>query len=248
MGEPTPESLVATIAVGQLEKFASAASGDLVEVVQRPAGAFTAILVDGQGSGPGAKALSGLIVGRAASLVRDGARDLAVLQSVHDFLLAYRNGLVSATIDLITVDPVAGHLRLARQAAAPAMVGNGKEFTPVVGVSGPIGRWQVEPAMTAQVPLVDGVMMLVTSDGIAHSGQRHGVAPLDLAAELAKADLARQSPDTVAAWVLALGRDRDAGRPGDDMSVVVVGVHTDGTGDRATTMRVSFPIVRRVGR
>lgn len=162
------------VAIGQVGKFASVASGDMVEVVRRPAGAYSVILVDGQGSGPRAKALSALLVGRAAALVRDGTRDVAVIASVHDFLLAYRNGLVSAPVDLITVDPVAGHIRLARQSFTPAALGDWTGFKPAGALSGPIGRWRVEPVATVDTPLVDGATMVVTTDGISQSGNRRG--------------------------------------------------------------------------
>ena len=60
--------------------------------------------------------------------------------------------------------------------------------------------------------------------------------------------MAGQSPDDIAAVVLAVGRERDGGRPGDDMTVVVVGVRGDPGEDHSLAMRVSFPVSSRVAR
>ncbi len=238
-------ALRVVIAVQQAAKYASAASGDTVEVVQRPGSALSVLLVDGQGSGPGAKALSLLLTGRAASLVRDGARDQTVLDSAHDFLLAHRNGLVSATVDLVTIDPVAGELRIARHALAPAVVGDNVGFRMTGPVSGPIGRWQVEPAATFRTGIVAGTTLVVTSDGVAHAGDRRGGSPLDLAHALTAAGLAGATPGEIGEFVMGLARDRDHGRPADDMTVVVVGVRADADPDRSMTMRVSLPVTKR---
>ena len=49
------------IAVAKTNKYASSESGDTVELVERPTGGFSVVLVDGQGSGQPAKTLSLLV-------------------------------------------------------------------------------------------------------------------------------------------------------------------------------------------
>ncbi|MGC8875276.1 MAG: serine/threonine-protein phosphatase, partial [Chloroflexia bacterium] len=59
------------IAVAKTHKFASRESGDTVELVERPHGGLSVLLVDAQGSGPAAKTLSNLITSRGAALIKD---------------------------------------------------------------------------------------------------------------------------------------------------------------------------------
>ncbi|HCG28801.1 MAG TPA: stage II sporulation protein E, partial [Chloroflexi bacterium] len=49
------------------------------------------------------KTLSMMVSSKAVALLKDGIRDGAVARGVHDSLLAYRHGKVSATLDLLSV-------------------------------------------------------------------------------------------------------------------------------------------------
>ncbi len=46
------EPLLVDVAVAKTEKYASRESGDTVEMVERPGGGFTIVMIDGQGRGP----------------------------------------------------------------------------------------------------------------------------------------------------------------------------------------------------
>ncbi|MFN8538506.1 MAG: hypothetical protein U0232_13645 [Thermomicrobiales bacterium] len=74
------------IAVAKTNKYASSESGDTVELVERPTGGLSVVLVDGQGSGQAAKTISMMVSAKAVSLLKDGARDGAVARVVHDHL------------------------------------------------------------------------------------------------------------------------------------------------------------------
>lgn len=111
--------LEANVSVHKVGKHAAGESGDTAEIVERAGGGFSVVVVDGQGSGRGAKALSLLISTRAVSLLKDGMRDRTAIEGVHDFLVAHRNGLVSATIDIITLTPADRSISIIRQASVP---------------------------------------------------------------------------------------------------------------------------------
>ena len=99
-----PESLIIDVGVAKTEKYASRESGDTVELVERPSGGFTVVMIDGQGSGRAAKTLSLLLSSKAVALVKEGVRDGVVARATHDYLFAFRHGQVSATLDLLSID------------------------------------------------------------------------------------------------------------------------------------------------
>ncbi|MBX6341209.1 MAG: serine/threonine-protein phosphatase, partial [Thermomicrobiaceae bacterium] len=86
--------LVIDAAVSKTHKYALRESGDTVEVVERPGGGFSLVIVDGQGSGAAAKLLSLLVAGRAVGLLSEGVRDGAAARAAHDYLYATRGGKV----------------------------------------------------------------------------------------------------------------------------------------------------------
>ena len=90
------------VAVAKVGRHTAAESGDTLEMIERPGGGFSFVLVDGQGSGQAAKAISSLLSARAVGLIKDGVRDGAVARAIHDQLFAYRHGQVSATLTLLT--------------------------------------------------------------------------------------------------------------------------------------------------
>ena len=90
------------VEVAKLGKYAVGVSGDSVEVVERPCGGISIVIVDGQGHGKAAKRMSLMIANKAAGLIEDGARDGAVMRVINDHLYAFRDGQVSATATLIS--------------------------------------------------------------------------------------------------------------------------------------------------
>ena len=78
------------VAVAKVGKYASLESGDTVEVIERPLGGLSLVLVDGQSSGKGAKRISNLAARKAIGLLAEGVRDGAAARASHDYLRAQR--------------------------------------------------------------------------------------------------------------------------------------------------------------
>ena len=92
------------IAVAKVNKYAVSESGDTLEVVERPGGGLSVVLADGQSSGRGAKAVSMMVVRRVISLLAEGVRDGAAARAASDYLFSERNGKVSSTLNILSVD------------------------------------------------------------------------------------------------------------------------------------------------
>lgn len=217
-----PESLVIDVGVAKTEKYASRESGDTVELVERPNGGFTIVMIDGQGSGRAAKTLSLLLSSKAVALVKEGVRDGVVARATHDYLFAFRHGQVSATVDLLSIDLRTRTTVITRNAESPMIVGLAGQTDVLPALSGPIGRYRWTKPSVRELPLQPGLEVLLFTDGIWHSGRRSNQPPLDLAA-VGDGCFGRGTPaQTLADQLLETVIERDAGKPNDDMAVVAL--------------------------
>lgn len=214
-------------AIAKIGKYATRESGDTVELIERPHGGVSLVLVDGQRSGRPAKKISNLVARKAIQLLGEGVRDGAAARAAHDYLYTYRGGKVSATLNIVSVDAVTQTLVMSRNNDAPMIV-----HTPQRGLflldepSDSIGtRRNTKPVIT-EIPVEVGPLVIAYTDGLRHAGSWHGGGRcFDPAA--AVRDLLEEGisdPQTIADRLLAGAVEMDDGRPRDDISVVVVSV------------------------
>lgn len=236
-------TLAVEIGIAKTNKYASRESGDTAELVERPAGGFSVVMADGQGSGRAAKSLSLMVTSKAVGLLKEGVRDGAVARGVHDFLFAYRHGQVSATLDILSVDLKSETIVITRNAETTMLVRRHGYYETVPGASGPIGLYHMTRPTVTQLPLASGLHVLLVTDGVSGAGRRSGEGPLDLPA-FAATHLAGDLPaETMAERVLAAAIERDGQRPADDMTVVALALrhHTEPTLVRRLTARIPLP-------
>lgn len=230
------------IAVAKTHKYATRESGDTVELVERPAGGLSVVLVDGQGHGQAAKNLSLLVSAKAVALLKDGARDGAVARVVHDYLHTFRQGRVSSTLEILSVDLVSKTVVSSRNSATPLLLGRGGTYEIVPSASSSIGiRRHMKPTID-QFDAEPGLRVALFSDGIIHAGERYRQPfdPLAFAtAQLCGALSARELADALLAEALAA----DQGRPEDDMTVVALTLSPRGQYPPVRRMEVVVPLL-----
>lgn len=243
------------IAVAKVAKYAVHESGDTVEVVERPNGGLSVVMADGQRSGRSAKAISNLAVRKAISLLAEGVRDGAVMRAAHDYLRTQRSGQVSAELTILSVDLETRTLVVSRNSQCPVFLvdpGSDSALSPVDELT-----WQSldEPATTVGIynrarpviterPLEAGQVVVAFTDGVLHAGERRP-HPLDIRQLLTRLPECRAGgAQTLADAILDAAVAADAGRPGDDTTVVVIKVHAADESDAPTVRRmtVSFPV------
>lgn len=232
-------------AVAKIAKYATSESGDTIEMIERPQGGFSLVMVDGQGSGRGAKTLSNLVTARAVAMLKDGARDGAVARAVHDYLYGYRHGQVSSTLNIVSVDFQSRTVVVSRNNPLPYYVISPEGLVSSNDPSTAIGLYPNTKPVVSQHDIREGMYLIAFTDGIAQAGSRYGKA-LDLANYLAsvKCDDGCSAKE-LADDILLRAVELDNGRPNDDMSVVVLAtVHRDDNEAKIRRLHTSFPLER----
>lgn len=228
------------IAVAKVGKYATGISGDSVEVVERPCGGVSVVIVDGQGAGRAAKRTSHMIATKAASLIEDGARDGAVMRVLNDHLYAFRDGQVSATVTLLTADLDHGCLVVSRNSNSPVAVSTPSLTDKLEAPVDPIGvRRLIKPVIT-HFELLEGTILMGCTDGVIHAGRYLGQNKFcfDWVHEQFTRDL---STSELANEILAHAIALEDGKPRDDMVVAVLALKSRPSGLGVRKMSVTYP-------
>jgi serine phosphatase RsbU (regulator of sigma subunit) len=230
------------IAVAKVGKWATRESGDTLEMVERPGGGLSLVLVDGQHSGRGAKAVSNVVARKAISLLAEGVRDGAVARAAHDYLFALHNGKVQATLNIVSLDLVSSSLVLSRNNPNPVHIITPQGIRDLDAPSSPVGIYRHTKPTIDEVPLAPETVVVVYTDGLAQAGLRRGHT-LDVRAEVEK--LHAEGLEAAQTWadrLLALALECDEQRAADDISILVVGVLPRRNGDNARRLLVRMPL------
>ena len=230
------------VAAAKVGKWATSESGDTLEMIERPHGGFSFVLVDGQRSGRAAKAISNLVARKAISELAEGVRDGAAARAAHDYLYTHKGGQVSATLNILSVDLTSNTLVLSRNSHCPTIIITPESRLQLLDApSEPVGvRHGIKPQVT-ELPLTAGTVVVVYTDGLEMAGARSSRVfdvPAAVRALTAGGDVsAHQLADSLLGQALAL----DEGRPRDDVSVLVLRV-VDHIGDGVRRLAVRLPL------
>lgn len=230
------------VAVAKVPKWASRESGDTLEMIERPQGGFSFVLVDGQGSGRAAKAISNLVARKAIAEMAEGVRDGAAARAAHDLLYTSKGGKVSATLNIVSVDLTTGTVVLSRNNPLPTIVVNPDgTFRLLDEPSVPVGIYPRTRPVITEVTLAPGLGIVVYTDGLAHAGERTG-RPMDILAAIGEIAAQGMNARHLADGLLARSLALEEGRPQDDISVLVLCVHPDdGDPVRRLHVQVGLP-------
>lgn len=229
------------IAVSKTKKYATSSSGDTVEVVERPRGGVSVVMADGQSSGRGAKWISTMVVRKVISLLAEGVRDGAAARAASDSLFTERNGRVSSTLNILSVDVQTNSLVITRNNPAPVMLFQNNSIKVIDSESNSIGFYSGTRPNIIEVPLEIGLVVVSFTDGLIHAGDRSG-KPMnieDVLMELLRKD--QYGAQEIADLLMERAMILEEGRPVDDISIVVLQVQ-DCLQNSIRRMNVRLPI------
>lgn len=229
------------VAVAKVAHHGGGESGDTLETIERPGGGFSFVLVDGQGTGRGAKTLSNLLATRAISLLKDGARDGAVARAVHDYLYTYRMGQVAATLNILSVDFQSRKILISRNNPAPFFVIDPEGVTTYGEPSTPIGLQPMIKPIITELDVRPYTYVVIFTDGLLRAGERYG-EDIELLNYLsAWPVMDGRSPSEMSEEILRRAMELDRGEPIDDMSILVLAVLPGQESNSIRRLYVSAP-------
>ena len=231
------------VAVAKIGKWATSQSGDTLEMVERPQGGFSFVLVDGQRSGRAAKAISNLVARKVISELAEGVRDGAAARAAHDYLYTYKGGKVSATLNVLSVDLITDTLVLSRNSHCPIII-----VTPEGGMElldesvEPIGvRRGTKPSIT-ELPLDAGTLVIVYTDGLERAGSWSSPV-FDIADAVRElVDQGKMRAEQVADALLEKALRLEDGRPRDDISVLALYIRERSMEDDVRRLLLRVPL------
>ncbi len=228
-------------AVAKINKWAVQQSGDTLEIIERPRGGLSLVMADGQSSGPAAKQVSIWVVRKVVAELAEGVRDGAAARAANDVLHAMREGKVSATLVILSVD-------LASRSLVVTRCGNPEVYLRIPagqicrleGSAPALGFHRHVRPLVDSLPLEPGLMACAFTDGVLHAGSRRGQA-LDVAATLAELWGGSSRAQDIADGLLLRAMALDEQRPVDDTSIAVLQV-LPGEAVGPRFMRVEMPL------
>jgi len=233
-----------SFAVAKVGKYATSASGDTLEMIERPHGGISLVLVDGQRSGKSAKNISNVVARKAIQLLAEGVRDGAAARAAHDYLYTYRKGKVSATLNIVSVDTESKTIVISRNNESPVIVyTEGEGLHLLDEPSRSVGIYRHTKPVISELPIEAGMLIVVFTDGLRHAGSLAGNPVYDPVAAterlLAEGSVNAQ---TVADTLLEEAVARDNGRPRDDISVLTLFVQNNEIENDVRRLRGKIPL------
>jgi hypothetical protein len=235
-------------AVAKVSKYATSESGDTLEMVERPHGGLSMVLVDGQRSGRSAKNISNVVARKAIQLLAEGVRDGAAARAAHDYLFTYRGGKVSATLNILSLDTQTRTIVISRNNESPVMVHTAAAgFYLLDAPSQSVGVHRHTKPVITEIPIELSTMVVVFTDGLRHAGTLAGKEAYDPYAafqHLVSSGVCEPAHlvDVLLQEAVAL----DDGRPRDDISVMAISVLSR-VGDDVRRLSGRIPLEYRYG-
>lgn len=229
------------IGSAKVPKYGVRESGDTLEIIERPHGGISAVLVDGQRSGQAAKRISNIVARKAISLLGEGVRDGAAARASHDYLRTHRNGQVSAELQIASVDLQTGTMVVSRNSRCPAVIVQQGELSRFDDPSEPIGIHLSTKPVIRELPLAPDTYVVLFTDGLQLANQRTSGGPSieDLILQQVHDEASAQS---LADALLAAALVASQHRPRDDVSVLVLAIGAREIRDGIRRLTVSLPV------
>lgn len=233
-----------SFAAAKVNKWAVRESGDTLEMIERPHGGLSFVLVDGQSSGYAAKSLATQVVRKVISDLAEGVRDGAAARAANDMLYARRSGKVSATLIILSVELDSQKLLITRCGNSPVFVRYPAGDVMELDIDAPpLGFYRHTRPLVEQIELVPGLLAVACTDGLIHAGSTSG---RELIIPESIEELWQLSPSakSLADGLLEAALAADDGRPTDDTSIVALHVQS-GRPEGPRRMTVEMPVPDR---
>lgn len=231
------------IAIRKTDKYAVSTGGDTVEIIERPKGGISVVLVDAQGSGHSAKIISMSVVSTILNLISEGVRDGAAARAAHDKLFARKSGRVSATLAIVSIDLHTGTLVISRNGNCPIIVWLGDTMYLYNEDIAPLGfHYEMKPQI-AELDICNDLWVFSCSDGIIHAGRytKNNMTLNNIIDIIQDGRGKGLDIDEISDAIMEEALSRDSNRPKDDMSMFLLNVKKHNQKVLIRKMGITFP-------
>jgi serine phosphatase RsbU (regulator of sigma subunit) len=228
------------IGVAKINKYATAESGDTIEVVERPMGGMSVVMADGQRSGKSAKILSNIVVRKVISLLAEGVRDGAAARAASDYLYSQKGGKVQSTLNIFSIDLETKSIVISRNNSLPVYIYINDGIQQINDACNSVGIYKNTKPHIYEQSLIPNIKMIAFTDGLFHAGVRTG-DQLDIQSEFLQLSRKNLSAQIIADELIAMAIETDNNRPVDDISVIVINIAPDKT-NLIRRLSVNFPV------
>ena len=156
------------IAIRSTHKYAVRASGDVARIIDRPDGGVALLVIDGQGSGPSARAAARDVAARLTGLLEAGADANVAAIAANQALASARAGQVSVSFDIVIAN-AAGDMDIARFSTNTVHVLRNDAWHGLEANAGPGGRRANAEPDLFRCSVADATALLIASDGASGS-------------------------------------------------------------------------------
>ncbi len=229
------------IGVSKINKHETSISGDTLEVIERPSGGLSVVLVSGKVVGENIKSLSSTIAHQIICLLDDGVRDGVALCQVSDLLHQEYKGRQTAFVNVLSVDSLFQTIMISSNNPLPVFSVYDGYFKHIQCDPTALGHSENVRPSVSQLPLNAGSVLVILSEGFTRAGAVSG-KEIDICTLLTSlVDDQQPSAQYIADTIISEAVRLDEGQPQNDYSVAVVGVHEIST-TRFRKLSIQLPV------
>lgn len=194
-------------------------SGDSFSTLELGNGKFAVTLSDGMGNGERARAESSTAISILQQLLQSGMDERLAIKSVNSILMLRSSDEVYATVDVALIDLYNAQTTFMKIGSTPSYIKRGNEVFPVTANNLPVGILDEIDVDLVSVPLQDGDILIMITDGI-YDAPGHAVNK-ELWMKRMIMEIEAEEPQEFADLLLERAVRYHHGEIYDDMTVVV---------------------------
>lgn len=208
------DKFVLQVGSAKMVKDGSEVSGDCSLQIKLADGKYLLAIADGMGSGEKARECSKITLRLMKQLLSAGFNKDESIALINSRINLVENSEVYSTLDALILDLFIGNAEIIKSASCDTYIKNKRNIRKIKSSSLPLGTIDKIDVQSDTVPLLDGDILIIVSDGIVDSMEN------DWLSEFLK-NVSTNNVQKIADLILAEALDNNFGVAQDDMTVIV---------------------------
>ena len=211
------DKFIMQVGSSKISKDDSEASGDCNLQIRLNDGKYVLAISDGMGTGAKARENSKLVINRLKKLLQNGFEKEQSIKLVNSSLSLKTEKDEFSTLDMCVLDLYEGNMSLIKNGACNTYIKNRKNISVIKSEEMPIGLGLEVNLKEKVLPVSDGDIILICSDGLLESKEE---LKKDWVEEYLK-NVSTNNVQKISDMILAEAIDNNYGVAGDDITVIV---------------------------